>query len=105
MPARELQPQEEKGSASPSTVPSKSEKNAPSAARLRQVQRVVSLTKHPEGKEALEAMWDKLQEVSRPEAWAETVERVKNYPERATMAPQRLTEVFLNLCACFADLD
>jgi len=105
VPARELGSQEEQVTASPSTTQSKSGKGAPSAARLRQVQRVVSLTKDAASKEALEAMWDKLQEVSQPEAWAESVERVKVYPGRATMAPERLTEVFLAVCGCVADLE
>ena len=105
VPAWELGRQEEQVTASPSTTKSKSEKGGPSAARLRQVQRVVSLTKDAAGRETLEAMWDKLQEVSRPEAWAESVERVKVYPGRATMAPERLTEVFLAVCSCVADLD
>ena len=105
VPARELQAPEEKVPASPSTTQSKSEKGAPSAAKLRQVQRVVALTKDAASKEKLEAMWERVQVAGRPEAWGETVEKLKHYPNRATMAPERFTEVFLAFCAMAADLE
>ena len=105
VPARKLVGQEEQVSASPSTTQSKSEKGAPSAAKLRQVQRVVALTKDAASKEKLEAMWERVQVAGRPEAWGETVEKLKHYPNRATMAPERFTEVFLAFCAMAADLE
>ena len=105
VPARKLVGQEEQVSASPSTTQSKPEKGAPSAAKLRQVQRVVALTKDAASKEKLEAMWERVQVAGRPEAWGETVEKLKHYPNRATMAPERFTEVFLAFCAMAADLE
>ena len=105
VPARELQAQDEKVPASPSTVKSKSGSGAPSAAKIRNVQRAIALTGHAEGKRGLEQLWDALVDVGKSSAWSGAVEHIKSLPGRPTMPSKALAWSFVTHCSQAADID
>lgn len=96
----ELPEMSEQETPSASTVKSNSE-NGPSASRLRNVQRVVALTKDVGRKADFERLWDELHAAGKTVAWASAVDEVKHraemMPGTALAAPERLSAMFLDI--------
>lgn len=96
--ARELQAQEEKVTASPSTVKSNSGSGLPSAAKLRNVERVVALVRDVKARKELELLWDRVHAAGRPEAWAEAVRQLKELSGGSDRPSSQLLETFVIIC-------
>lgn len=102
--ARDLKAEEEKVMASPSTVKSKSGSGTPSASKLRNVERVISLTKDIGGRDNLGRLWDALHTAGNAPIWSEAVDRLKTLPNRSSLPPERLTQTFVSIVALLADM-
>ena len=97
------QAQEGKVTASPSTVKSNSEK-VPSASKLRNVERVVALVRDVKARPMLERLWDAVQASGHPDAWAKSVDRLKNDPGASGGVSSELIDLFVFYCCADAEL-
>lgn len=95
--ARDLKAEEEKVTASPSTVKSNSGKSSVSAARLRQVQRVVAMTKDTTSKDWFERIWDALDKDNKLHLWPEAISVFKSSPKVVAMPPSSRAQAFADI--------